>query len=327
MGDYYRKWAAYELLRFHRKEKSNREAGEAFRGIGIANAWQGNGFLYTGSDKGLYSVELTLDKEGSLEIHTSMVTSDMAYAHIWGKIASEILSIDAGRVRIDSGDTMKGPDSGPASLSRNVTVLTKLVENACLAIRKQRFRDPLPITVRRSCRPLKSPGWGGKAPGPGSAARLFDKNSLSRLSWGAAVVEVEIDPIGFSPKIRGAWLAVDGGRILSENRARRSLRASVIQALSWASGERLEYAGGIIGREQFMAYDIPGPAGAVPIKVDFLWNDTAEPKGIGELAMNCLPAAYVQAVSQAADHPFESIPLGPADVWEALKSKDREFSK
>jgi CO/xanthine dehydrogenase Mo-binding subunit len=66
------------------------------------------------------------------------------------------------------------------------------------------------------------------------------------LGWGAAVVEVEINPIEYTPQIRGAWLGIDGGKILSEKRARRSLRASSVQALGWASGEQLFYREGVI---------------------------------------------------------------------------------
>ncbi|GHV45221.1 aldehyde oxidase [Spirochaetia bacterium] len=326
MSDYYRKWASFELLRHHRQEQHGFERGEPWgeplRGIGIASAWQGNGFLYAGSDRGAYSVELTLEKDGSLEIRTSMVTSNDDYSHIWGNIASEILSIDAGKVRVLSRNSSQSPDSGPASLSRNVTILTKLVERCCLAIRKQRFRDPLPITVQRSSRPLRNPGLEEMFPVPGG--KLLDAGSLSQLSWGTAVVEVEIDPTEYAPKIRGAWLGIDGGKILSETRARRSIKASCVQALGWASRERLEYVEGRITRDQIDAYNIPRPADIPPIHIDFLWNDTVDPKGIGELPFSCIPAAYVQAVSQAMDHPFESIPLGAQEVWEAGKLRKRE---
>jgi CO/xanthine dehydrogenase Mo-binding subunit len=329
MSDYSRKWASYELLRQSRKKNGVYEQREPLRGIGIAAAWQGSGFLYTGSDKGLYSVELTLEKNGSLEIKTSMVTSNNSYARIWGNLASEILAIDAGMVRIISGHTERVPDSGPASLSRNITVLTRLVESACLAIRKLRFRDPLPITVRRGSRPAKGTAWEGlipAIPGPlrNDAGVFFDKNSLSRLSWAAAVVEVEIDPVTYTPGIRGVWLGVDGGKILLEERARRCLKAEVIQALGWTALEHLRYEEGRLAGEKADDYNIPGLETIPPISIDFIWNDTADPRGIGELPSGCVPAAFVQAVSQAMDHPFSKIPLTALDIWEAGKLKKKE---
>jgi CO/xanthine dehydrogenase Mo-binding subunit len=321
MSDYYRKWASFELLRHRRRQNKWANRGESLRGVGIALAYQGSGFLYPGSDRGNYGVELTLEKDGSLEIRTSMVTSDDDFSRLWAHIAAEILSIDASRVKalIQSVDS---PDSGPASASRNITILTKLVERACIAIRKQRFRDPLPITVRRTCRPGKSTAETSLFPPP--PGKTFDANSLAHLGWGAAVVEVEMDTVEYTPRIRGAWLGIDGGRILSEKRARKGLRTSAIQALGWASGEQLHYTEGIISAEDFTDYDIPNPVEVPPIHIDFIWNDSEEPKGIGELPFNCIPAAYLQAVSQALDHPFQRIPLSAGDVWDALKLRDQE---
>ena len=154
-----------------------------------------------------------------------------------------------------------------------------------------------------------------KFPNPGS---------MAHPGWAAAVVEVELKPDSYSPVIRGLWLAVDGGRILSESRARRGLKLAAIQALGWASGEDLEYREGAIWPAGISAYGIPNPGEIPPIRVDFLWNDAAIPMGIGELPFCCIPAAYIQAVSQAADHPFRKIPLPPAAIWRILNSTARE---
>ncbi|MDR2186125.1 MAG: xanthine dehydrogenase family protein molybdopterin-binding subunit [Treponema sp.] len=315
MSDYRRKWASFELLRVHRRKRRDEEKGEPLRGIGIAVAYQGSGFLYAGRDRGTYSVELTLDKEGFLEIRTSMVSSDQEHILLWQSIAAEILTLEAGAVRVVSDNTEGVPDSGPACLSRNVTVITHLVERACGVIRKQRFRDPLPITVRRSYHPARAAGWG---------ERPVDQNVLTHLSWGAAVAEVEIDPVEYSPRIKGVWLGIDGGRILSESRARRSLKLGAIHALSWASREELVYEEGRIPDAYFHNYSILSLREIPPIHIDFIWNDTVNPKGIGELPFNCIPAAYVQAVSQAMDYPFEKIPLTAKDVWDAKKKLEEK---
>jgi CO/xanthine dehydrogenase Mo-binding subunit len=316
MSDYRRKWASYELLRAARRGKK-REEHEPLRGIGIAAAYQGSGFLYAGTGKGAYGVELTLEKNGSLEIRTSMVSSDREHVSLWQGIAAEILTIDAGAIRVVENRTDLVPDSGPGSLSRNITVVTKLVERACVAIRGQRFRDPLPITVSRSYHPVKIPNWEGKP---------FDQNALTHLSWGAAVVEVEIDPVEYTPKIRGAWLGIDGGRILSETRARKSLKFSVIHALGWASREDITYESGKISAEYMTSYGLLPPQDIPPIHIDFIWNDMVNPKGIGELPFNCVPAAYVQAVSQAMDYPFAKIPVTGKDVWDIKKTlEEKEY--
>jgi CO/xanthine dehydrogenase Mo-binding subunit len=326
MGDYRRKWASYELLRSQRRtsaaeaQSSRRweeiEGAETLRGIGIAAAYQGSGFLHPGCDEGVSSVELTLDKESRLEIKTSMIFSSRDYADNWRRIAAEILSLEAENVRIVQGDTDQVPDSGPACLSRNITTITRLVERSCVAIRKQRFRDPLPITIRRPYYPLKVVSWDGHSD--------IDQNSLGHPAWAAAVVELEIDPLEYQPKVRGVHLAIEAGRLLSEPQARRSIKFQVIQALAWASGQKLEYVEGKIPRRFFNYEDIPKLTDIPPISIDFIWNESASPKGIGELPFNCVPAAYAQAVSQAVDHPFSGLPISSRDIWDAEKQKKNE---
>jgi CO/xanthine dehydrogenase Mo-binding subunit len=313
MSDYRRKWAAYELLRQSRgihlahepQTGSWNEKNENLRGIGIALGCQGSGLLSHGSDKGAYGIELILEKDGTLEIKSSMAGCGSDYGALWAGIASRVLGIERGMIRINGGADC--PDSGPQIMSRNVTVMCKLVEQACTAISKKRFRDPLPISVRKTVHPPKDAAWN-------------EYLSFTRPGWAAAIVEVEIDPVDYLPRIRGVWLGVDGGKIMSPDRARKSLKDSTVQALGWAYREQINYVNGAIPAEQFDNFDIPGPAEIPPIAIDFFENKHDGPRGIGDLPFTCIPAAYVQAVSQAADRCFWSIPLSTRDIWEGITS-------
>jgi len=320
VSDYRRKWAAYELLRqirdIHLVQEplsgSWGEKKENLRGIGIALGCQGSGFLYHGADKGNYAIELILEKDGTLEIKSSMAGLGGDYENLWADTASEILGVNRNMIRINGG--IDGPDSGPQTMSRNIAVLSKLVEQACTAIGKKRFHDPLPISVRKTVRSQKDPAWSEYFP------QASDHSGFTRPGWASAIVEVEIDPVDYFPRIRGVWLGVDGGKIISLDRARKSLKDSAVQALGWAYREQISYVNGAIPAEQFDNFDIPGPAEIPPITIDFIENKRDEPRGIGDLPFACIPAAYVQAVSQAADHCFRSIPLTARDIWEGITS-------
>jgi CO/xanthine dehydrogenase Mo-binding subunit len=317
MSSYYRKWASYELLRQRRRE-SPPSRPETLRGIGIALGWQGSGLLYPGATA--CEAEVTLNIDGSLEIRTSL-EAGREFADVWSAIAREILAVEDVRVvPLDSG-----PDSGPATLSRSISALGGLIRVSCETIRNQRFRDPLPITVRQSCGAAEGEGPGDPAAGaPSGFPADMDLESRSLPGWGAAVVEVEIEDRTYTPSVRGIWIAADGGKILSEGRARRSLKLAAAQALGWASRERLEYRDGALSPSRISDYGLPNPADIPPIHVDFLWNSATEPKGIGDLPFSCVPAAYVQAVSQAVDRCCVKIPLGPDDIWEILGQKPQE---
>ncbi|MCL2440289.1 MAG: molybdopterin-dependent oxidoreductase [Treponema sp.] len=311
MSDYYRKWSSFELLRKSRTWGTPAEKGENPRGIGIAAGFQGNGLLYYSDDKGSYSVEVTLTKESILEIKSN-ITSPEDYQKIWQKIASETMSIQPEMVRIVSA---AAPDSGPSCASRNITVITKLVERCCLAIRKQRFHDPLPITVKRSVRPQE--GFFRD-----KSFKVMDVSGFTKPALAAAVVEVTVDLVECLPKIRGIWLAVDGGKIISKHRAKRSLMRNVTQALGWAFAENIEYVNGILPRKQYNNFNFFSPLDMPPVKIEFLLSDTSEAKGIGELPFNCIPAAFLQAVSQAMDHCYKSIPLKKNDIWEMVRIRN-----
>jgi len=153
-----------------------------------------------------------------------------------------------------------------------------------------------------------------------------DPESFSHSGSGSAVVEIEINPVSLAPFVRGIWLVVDGGKIESEDRASRVLRTGIVQALGWACREKIFYKDGKIPQNCFRCYDLPSPEQIPRITIEFFRNDAKDPKSTGELPFCCVPAAYVQAVSQAMDHHFMSIPLRTEDIWEAWKEKQTEHS-
>ena len=307
MSDYSRKWTSYELLRQSRKGKTLQK-GDNPRGIGIAIGYQGNSLLYETEHNGSYTVEVTLNKDSVVEITTSITTSE-DYGRIWRKIVSDIMGINDVKVI-----TENAPDAGPSCSSRNIAAITKLVEKCCASIQKQRFRDPLPITIRRSMKPQKGSIRGG-------IWDVDDITGFQKPGLAAAIVEVTIDLVECIPIIRGVWLAIDGGKIISTNRAKRSLSRSTAQALGWAFIENIKYKNGVLPRDQYENFTIFSPKEIPPIHIKFLDSESSsgEPKGIGDLPFTCIPSAFLQAVSQAMDHGFKSIPLKRNDIWEMVR--------
>jgi len=312
MSDYYRKWASHDLLRQGRKGHLP-EKGDNPRGIGIALGYQGGSLLYHGEDKGVFSVEVTLTKESHLEIRTSLTTSE-DYNKIWEKVALETMSIKPEMIHIISANAL---DCGPSCSSRNITAVTKLVEKCCLAIRKERSHQPLPITVRRSSKPQNGHLWGGLFTPPEN--KVMDVSGFVKPGFAAAVVEVSIDFVECIPVVRGVWLAVDGGKIISKNRAIRNISRGASQALGWAFTENVEYINGVLPESQYENFSIFSPVETPPIHIEFLASDNSEPKGIGDLPSACIPAAFMQAVSQAMGYSFKSIPIKRKDIWEMIR--------
>lgn len=295
-SDFRRKHSSYELLR---KRSAGLEEGP-LRGIAFSFACQANGFLSSGEDRAKYSVEAVMDKDLGLTILSGAVPSSSGIVDIWKREAAQILSIDASAVRVVYGTTDGVPDSGPSTLSRNVSVVTHLVQGCAAAIQAKRFRDALPIVVRKT---FRQPREGAAA---GGQAALF--------SWAACVVEVEVDRATLEPRVIGVWLAVDAGRILCERRATSSLESAAVAALSWASRERLELIDGRVAEHVFMRYSIPRMDEIPPITVRFRPDAAGPSRGIGELPGHLLPAAYARALSQALGKALDSIPIDSAKI-------------
>jgi CO/xanthine dehydrogenase Mo-binding subunit len=299
-SDFDRKYAAYELLKNTRKDFSD----GPLRGIGVAFCYQGNGFSGSGEERENYSVELTLDKDSKLSIRTSANSGSAMTVRIWKELAGSILSVPVDQISLEPVSTDLVPNSGPSTLSRNIVVITRLIERCCHAIQKQRFRDPLPITVKRVNKLPSALHW--------NAARLSG-DPFAQYSWAGAVVEVEIDAVTMESRVRHVWLCVDGGRILSRDRARQMLEAGCVHAVGWASREFVSFVDGKIPRDLFYRYHELALDEAPPVSVEFVENDKDQIKGLGDLPYNCVPAAYCAAVSQATGGSFEHIPL-PEDA-------------
>jgi len=122
------------------------------------------------------------------------------------------------------------------------------------------------------------------------------------------------------PRIRGIWMSIEGGRIISPLQAEKTIRLGVIHALGWTCREQVYYQEGEIDRKLYRFYDLNAPSEVPPIHIDFLPSQD-DPKGIGELPFSCIPAAYVQALSQAMDHPFTKIPLDARDLLSSWLEK------
>ncbi len=300
-SDFARKFAAYELQKKRRVEFG--DLRRATHGIGIALGTHGGGFVGTHESLHGGSVVVRLETDGTAILRTSAVPGSRSVTASWRERVASILGLEESAVTIENGDTSVAPDSGPSTLSRNVAIVTLLVEQACNAIQKKRFRSPLPIEVRRSFRP----GRGARF----SAATLSG-TPFPHAAYGAAVVEVGVDPVTFESNVESVWLAVDAGAVLDETEARRALEMSIYQALEWATHELIVYKQGAVDPRSYLAYRNVGEPVLPHINITFVDSPERNPQGIGELPQSCVPAALAAAVSQATGRYMDQIPTNPA---------------
>ncbi|PKL25449.1 MAG: hypothetical protein CVV47_05170 [Spirochaetae bacterium HGW-Spirochaetae-3] len=289
MSDYPRKRSSFELIRKRRADPS------AVPGYGIGLAFgpqlSANVFGRDGSESP--SVEVTLTKDSSLIIQTSLIPGSRSTAAIWKELAAAPLGLHPDSVTIMSSGTDTVPDSGPDALSRNITVVTKLIESAATGLASKRFREALPITVKKTSRARRS--------------KAAPVSPLDDSSWGGAVVEMELDAVDGRPMVRGVWLAIKAGRILSRKAAATSVEHDAALALGLCLGERLDLSSGPAGEDALHQYRLPRIKDIPNISVEFI-EDDSEPRGLSELACALVPPAFANALSQALDAPWNTMP-------------------
>jgi CO/xanthine dehydrogenase Mo-binding subunit len=241
------------------------------------------------------AVEATMSKDSRLVIKTSTLPASSGAVEMWKRSAATKLGLRPSAVTLEALETDKVPDTGPATLSRTVSIVTRLVESACEGLRTKRFREALPITVRKTQR--------------ASSKDESLESSTEPSSWAGAVVEVSLAAVGDAPSIRGIWIVAKAGRLLSPSEAKRTLERDAVISIGMCLGERLELSDGPASFDDVRRYQLPRLMDAPPVHVEFL-DDDSEPLGIGELAYTLVPPAFANALSQALDARQDALPLG-----------------
>lgn len=325
-SDFSRKFSSFEILRKRGKKKRQMMRTEDFlelRGIGTSLGFQGNSFSME-TEKELHSrIQLVLEQNGRVRLHAGTTPGSPAIKAHFRDYLKDQFSIPNDHILISPVHSSLIPDNGPMTLSRNLSVTQKLLEQAVASVQKRRFRDPLPISVSKS---FQVPRTRKSVPYP-----------WLPTSWAATVVEVRVDPVTYLPSVSEIWMAIQAGAILNLGMARGHVQGAVIQTLGWALNQRWQLEDGILVPALASGF---GPAGLMrtpKIHIDFYddeglpigegrldYKDGPYPRGIGELAQASIPAALLNALSQATGQYFDRIPITPELIHQYMEADSHE---
>jgi CO/xanthine dehydrogenase Mo-binding subunit len=144
-------------------------------------------------------------------------------------------------------------------------------------------------------------------------ARSFTGQPFMEKAYGAAVVEVEVDPMTLDSYVRAVWMSLDAGRLLDRAAALHAVERGIFQALGWAATENVVYRHGRVAMSDYERYGPDARAQNPRLSVKFLQSEAAETaRGLAELPFSCVPAAYAAAVSQATGNYMDRLPVTPA---------------
>jgi CO/xanthine dehydrogenase Mo-binding subunit len=329
---------ALELSDYHAKKErfaQNNQLSAHKKGMGIAAFLHGAGF--TGSGErflgSVVGVEAIAD--GSLRILVSSTEFGQGTNTVLCQIVAEALGLRYEDVSIAQPDTHEVPNSGPTVASRTVMVVGKLVQSAAVGIRKTLIASGMlsnsyaPEEFRADCRgyvakhgKIRSLAQYEQPEGIFWDDEKYRGEAYAAFAWAVYIAEVTADLTTYSVTVDDFVALQEIGKVLHPVLAKGQIIGGVAQGIGFALYEKVIWENGRMQNGQMTNYIMPASADLPPIRVYFeeLGNvhGAYGAKGIGELPMDGPAPAIVNAIEDALQFSFRSIPLLPEDIFTTL---------
>jgi len=329
---------ALELSDYRAKKQrfaKENESGTKRRGMGIAAFLHGAGF--TGSGERYLSSVVGVEgcADGSVRVLVSSTEFGQGTKTVLCQIAAETLGLPYEQVGIAQADTDEVPNSGPTVASRTVMVVGKLVQSAALGIRQTLTGGGM-LGESYSAEEFRAASKKQVAAhGPFLSWARFEAPSdvfwddekyrgeaYAAYAWAVYIAEVTVDLTSYSAVVDDFVALQEVGKVLHPVLARGQIAGGVAQGIGYTLYEKVIWQNGRMQNGQMTNYIMPTSADLPPIRVFFEEMGNVHgafgAKGIGELPMDGPAPAIVNAVEDALKIRFDSIPLLPEDIFEAL---------
>ncbi|AJR09148.1 xanthine dehydrogenase [Photobacterium gaetbulicola] len=314
MSDYHRKFNEYT--------RQDGSQAERRKGIGLAVFQHGCGFAGDLEDTLVRAkVKLLKGSDGNVQILASNTDIGQGLSLTFRKIVADTLGKPLEEIQLAVPDTGIVPDSGPTVASRSILIVGYILEKAAKKLKKSWVEGEDQEITEVYCKPDYHQ-WD---------QNTYQGNAYQATSYGANVVEVEVDMATGEADITGAWAVYDIGRAIDSTIFRGQIEGGLVQALGYGSCEKLEMTqDGVFAQRSMADYVIPTALDVPAIGSDLVDNPYPYgpngAKGGGELTHNGGAAAFVAAVENAIGVPLSSIPVTPEKVCEALARRSDEPS-
>jgi len=337
------------------------QMGNVRRGLGIALLMHGNSLGPEGNDYGAVHIEVLSD--GTISVGSGLTEYGTGAISGMMQVASSVLGVPLSRFRLERPDTSKHRESGPTVASRVVVIGGNASR---LAAEKLRSRivplaaemlkvDPENVAIadgvafdrsepsttlqwdhivaeayRRGVS-LKEDGFFMAPPAPWDQ-EVGQGTPYVQYTWGALIVEVEVDMGTGYYRVVGAHAAYDVGKAVNPGGVLGQIYGGTVQGLGYAMMEELVHRDGVVVNpnlgdyyiptsmdipEEFKAFivEVPGPLGPFGAKI------IAEPPIV-------LPGAAVRnAILDATGVSVDELPVTSEKVLMGMKPEPAPRSR
>lgn len=303
----------FEMSSYKEKKKlfaEERRKGR-LKGIGMSLFLHGGAFTGRG-ERDLIKARAKIAKypDNKVEILVANVDMGQGAGTTLRKIVSHALNIPLENVIYKNPDTDRVPDSGPTVASRTTVIVGRLLYDAALKL-KERWDEEGSIEVEEVYKHPDGFLWDND--------RFFG-DAYTSYSWGANVVEVEIDPITYESTINCAWAVFDIGGAIDDRIVKGQIDGGMLQGLGYGSIEVVENKEGKFLQKTATDCIIPTSMDAPPVISDLVSSPYESgpygAKGLGEIPLVGAPAAYTLAVEDALGICINRIPAQPEYLME-----------
>jgi len=322
-----------KIARFAQQNK----VGPIKKGMGIAAFLHGAGFTGSGERYLASVVAVEGCADGGVRVLVSSTEFGQGTNTVLCQIAAEALGLPYHDVRIAQPDTNQVPNSGPTVASRTAMVVGSLVRSAALGIKQILIASGLlgssypPQEFRAACRAhiaahgeLRSFARYEAPEGVFWDDQKYRGEAYASFAWAIYVAEVAVDLSTYSATVEDFVALQEVGRVLHPVLAKGQIAGGVAQGIGFALYEKVVWQNGRMQNGQMTNYIMPTSADLPPIRVFFEEMGNVHgaygAKGIGELPMDGPAPAIVNAIEDALGTRFDSVPLMPEDIFEAVSA-------
>jgi xanthine dehydrogenase YagR molybdenum-binding subunit len=329
-----------------RGEVRARSTATVKRGVGMATqVWYGGGgppsyaWIRVGSDGSATVVTATQD------VGTGTRTA-------LAQIAAEELGLPLERVRIELGDTARGPYStlsagsstlpsmGPAVRAAAADARRQILELAAQRYSEEQaglsIEDGVLVSAGGGRRPLAEVlGLLGDAQILGTGARGPNPSGMPVRTFGVHVAEVAVDVETGEVRVERVAAIHDVGRVVNPLAASSQVEGGIVQGIGHTLSEErlLDPADGTVLTRTLDSYRLPTIADVPEIVCELLDVPDAQltslgSKGIGEPPIVPVAAAVANAIRDATGADVRSLPISREEMLRALgEARERDAAE
>lgn len=305
-----------EMSGYKEKRSVDKTIGRYSKGIGFSIFFHGCGFTGAGEAELLKpKVRLKKNKSGEVEIFVSSTEIGQGVLTTLRRIVSEELGIPFEMVKNSYPDTKHCPDSGPTVASRTILIVGKMLQD-CAKDMKARWGEE-EFEILRAYEYPKELSWDNDR---------FIGNAYPESSWGANVVELQVDKITNEVEIENVWAVYDIGTPIDPRIVQGQIEGGIAQGLGFSLMENFEVVNGEPMQKSFTTYIIPSsrdfPRPHIILIDNPRVNGPFGASGLGEVPLVGVAPAVASALQNAIKKSIDRVPVNPEYLKELMRDEN-----